>query len=71
MDLYGRRQLTEREFQVCELLTEGYSNKEIAQKLGLHYGTIKNNMRRIFDKSGMDSRLEVALWYLKHKGEQL
>ncbi len=46
---------------------EGASNREIAQKLGLGEQTVKNHLSNIFDKLGVSSRLELALYAVHHR----
>jgi len=54
--------LTDREVQVVRLVAEGYTNREISQALGLSEHTIKNYMFRVFDKVGVSSRVELAIY---------
>jgi len=65
-DLYGVRELTLHEYQITRLLTAGMKDKEIATALGIKEGTVKNHLRRIYDKTGMGNRVELALWYIYH-----
>lgn len=63
------RQLTVRELRVIELVAEGLSNQDIAQKLDRSEYVIKNWLRVIYDKVGMWTRLELALWWVKREHE--
>lgn len=54
--------LTKREVQVAELLAEGLGNKEIAEKLVISRRTVDGHVERIFNKLGMGSRTQVAVW---------
>ena len=54
--------LTDREGQVVRLVAEGYTNRELSQALGLSEHTVKNYLFRLFDKIGVSSRLELALY---------
>ncbi|HLZ39928.1 MAG TPA: response regulator transcription factor [Candidatus Sulfotelmatobacter sp.] len=54
--------LTPREEQVVALVAEGMSNREIARELTLSEHTIKKYLFRIFDKLGVSSRVELALY---------
>lgn len=52
--------LTAREYAVCEYVTVGASNQDIADCLGLTLSTVKSYMRQIFDKVGVDTRTALA-----------
>ncbi len=56
--------LSTREIDVVRCLSEGLSNREIAQRLKLTEHTVKNYLFRIFDKLGVSSRVEVVLYVL-------
>ena len=58
----GMRLLTKREEEVVQLVAEGLQNREIAIDLKLSEHTIKNYLFRIFDKLGVSSRVELALY---------
>lgn len=58
--------LTPREWRAVALLAEGMTNPEIAAKMHTTDNVIKNYLRFAFDKTGMNSRLELALWYVKY-----
>lgn len=59
--------LTQREIEVIGLVTEGCSNKEVASRLNITEDTVKRHLTNIFDKVGMSTRLELALFALKNK----
>lgn len=59
--------LTVREQNIIRLVTEGFNNPTIARKVYITEHMVKNEMRHIFDKLGVWSRLELALWFLHHK----
>lgn len=59
--------LTDRELEVVNLVTQGLTNKEIATNLGISEETVKRHLTNIFDKVGMSSRLELALFALDHR----
>ena len=63
--------LTPRERRACRLMAIGYSNRIIAETLGTTIHVIKNLNQLVFDKIGMDSRVEVALWYWNRYPEEL
>jgi DNA-binding NarL/FixJ family response regulator len=58
--------LTPREIEVIALVTEGCSNKEVASRLNITEDTVKRHLTNIFDKVGMSTRLELALFALKN-----
>ena len=53
--------LSARELEVLRALCEGLSNKEIAAKLGLTEGTVKNHMTQVLSKLGALDRTQAAL----------
>ena len=57
--------LTARESEILRLLTEGLSNKEIAQKTNLSTGTVRNHLGSIFRKLHVCCRTEAAAKYLR------
>ena len=59
--------LTEREQDIVRLVTQGFRNKEIADKLSIGEQTVKNHLHNIFDKLGVADRLELALYALHHR----
>jgi len=59
--------LTELEREVVDLVTLGLTNPQVALKIGTTEVMVKNYMKSIFDKTGMDTRLELALWRLGRK----
>jgi two-component system nitrate/nitrite response regulator NarL len=58
----GITRLTPREADVVQLLAEGLSTRDISQKLGLTEHTIRNYLSAIYDKLGVSSRVELALY---------
>jgi DNA-binding NarL/FixJ family response regulator len=61
--------LSSRERQVVELVSQGFKNREIAQRMFISEQTVKNHLHNIFDKLGVSDRLELAL-YAIHKNLQ-
>jgi DNA-binding NarL/FixJ family response regulator len=59
--------LTAREAEILELLAEGLSNKEIAQKTNLAGGTVRNHLGNIFKKLHVRCRTEAAAKFLRAK----
>ena len=62
--------LSEREKQVVELISQGFKNKEIAERMFISEQTVKNHLHNIFDKLGVSDRLELAL-YAIHRNIQI
>ncbi len=58
--------LTDREMAVLEMIGEGHSNREIAEKLFLSEGTVRNYITVLLDKLGLRDRTQLAIFYLKH-----
>ncbi len=63
-----RDRLTAKEVQVAALVWEGLTNREIAHVVGTTEQVIKNYLRTTFDKLGVWSRLELALYVASHGG---
>ena len=62
----GLEQLSDREVEVLALISEGYSNREIAQTLYLSEGTVKNYVSQILSQLGVRDRTQAALWAQRH-----
>ena len=52
--------MTKRERQVIELIADGYTNKEIAQKLHLSTYTVKSHVHNILEKLALSTRVQIA-----------
>ena len=63
-----RDQLTANEIRVATLVWEGLTNREIAKIIGTTEQVVKNYLRTAFDKLGVWSRLELALYVANHGG---
>jgi DNA-binding CsgD family transcriptional regulator len=63
-----RDRLTGREVQVAQMVWEGLTNRDIGQRLGTTEQVVKNYLRSTFDKLGVWSRLELALYVAGHGG---
>jgi DNA-binding CsgD family transcriptional regulator len=63
-----RQLFSPRQIDVLDLVSEGLKNKEIARCLSMSEHIIKNDLRRIFDLAGCDSRVEVVVWWRNHRG---
>lgn len=58
--------LTPRELEVVGCIVEGFSNRDIAKQFGLSEETVKRHLSNIFDKTGVSTRLELALFAISH-----
>jgi DNA-binding NarL/FixJ family response regulator len=65
-----RDRLTTREMKVATLVWEGFTNRDIATAIGTTEQVVKNYLRNTFDKLGVWSRLELALYVAAHGGEK-
>ncbi len=57
--------LSEREQQVLDLLSQGLMYKEIAEKLGISYETVHTYIRRIYEKLQVRTRTEAVAKFLR------
>ena len=64
---YKNYDLTARAAQILKLMTEGYSNMEIAQHLVISVNTTKAHVASILQKLEVDDRLQAALKALKYQ----
>lgn len=53
--------ITEREKEVCTLLAQGLTNRQIADKLYISEGTVKNYISSIYDKTGIHDRAKLIV----------
>ncbi|MCX5215395.1 LuxR C-terminal-related transcriptional regulator [Kitasatospora sp. NBC_00240] len=60
--------LTRREVQIADLLAEGLSNKEIADRLVIAQRTAETHVASILTKLGLTSRSQVAIWVTRQRG---
>jgi two-component system, NarL family, response regulator LiaR len=61
----GINELSEREREVLQLLTRGYSDQEIAKQLWLTNVTVRSHISRILSKLGVKNRVQAALYGLR------
>lgn len=66
METRAARVLTPREIDIVAEVALGASNNDIGRTLGLRSQTVKNRLSAIFDKVGVSSRLELALYAVHH-----
>jgi DNA-binding NarL/FixJ family response regulator len=58
--------LTPQEMRILSLMVEGQTNREIAQKLYLGEGTVRNYVGNILSKLQVANRAEAAVFAVKH-----
>ncbi|HXM61018.1 MAG TPA: response regulator transcription factor [Terriglobales bacterium] len=63
--LPSSRPLSKREDEIAHMVAEGFSNREISERLDLSEHTIKNYLFRVFEKLGVSTRVELTLYALK------
>jgi DNA-binding NarL/FixJ family response regulator len=56
------RVLTAREIEIVRMITHGLRNKAIAERLSISEGTVKIHLHNIYEKLGLDGRLELMLY---------
>ena len=61
-----KRELTDREREILELVATGASNRQIAQQLHISSNTVKVHLRNIFEKLGVSSRTEATLYAVRN-----
>lgn len=59
--------LTPRELEIVGAIVGGSGNRDIARQLGISQDTVKHHLTNIFDKVGVSSRLELALFAVHHR----
>lgn len=60
--------LTNREYEILNLIAKGMSNKVIARELSISDGTVKVHVKHLLKKLGLRSRVEAAVWMIQQKG---
>lgn len=59
--------ISDKELEIISLVAEGLNNKEIAAKLFLSEGTVRNYLSAILDKLNLRDRTQLAVFYFKNK----
>jgi DNA-binding NarL/FixJ family response regulator len=58
----GADKLTKREHEVCLLLAQGLSNRDIADRLHVEDSTASTHVKRVLAKLGLRDRIQVVIW---------
>ena len=61
----GTLELTPRQFEILDLMSQGLTNKEIARRIGLSDGTIRAHVAAIFRNLGVRNRLQATRIYFE------
>lgn len=62
--------LSPRELAVLRLVGDGYGNQEIAERLHLGVSTVKTHLANLFEKTGTDNRVRLAVYASKLAADQ-
>jgi DNA-binding CsgD family transcriptional regulator len=57
------RTLSELQRRVAAMAADGFKNREIAAEIGIGVHVVRNYLTLIYDKIGVNNRVELALWY--------
>lgn len=64
---YSAFDISEKEQEIIVLVAEGLNNKEIADRLYLSEGTVRNYLSAILEKLDLRDRTQLAIFYYQHK----
>lgn len=64
---YASYDISEKEYDIITLVAEGLSNKEIAARLFLSEGTVRNYLSSILEKLSLRDRTQLAVFYYQHR----
>lgn len=63
---YENCRITRKEYEIITLVAEGLNNREIAEKICLSEGTVRNYISTILDKLELRDRTQLAVFYYRH-----
>ncbi len=63
---YEKPGITDKEYEIITLVADGLNNKEIAEKIHLSEGTVRNYLSNILDKLELRDRTQLAVFYYQH-----
>ena len=67
LNLNADKALSSREYEVLKLMVQGFTSKEISEKLNCSVNTVKTYRVRIMNKSGSRNSAEMTAWFLKSR----
>lgn len=56
--------LTNREWEILELVAEGKKNRQIAQRLCITENTVEQHLKKVYSKLHVDNRVAASQWYI-------
>ncbi len=63
---FSEKGITEKEYEIIELVAQGLSNKEISEKLFLSEGTVRNYLSNVLDKLDLRDRTQLVVYYYQN-----
>lgn len=64
---YEEKNITDKEYNIITLAAEGLNNKEIAEKMYLSEGTVRNYLSNILEKLELRDRTQLVVYYYRHR----
>lgn len=64
---YSSHGISEKEYEIITLVADGLNNKEIADRLCLSEGTVRNYLSSVLEKLELRDRTQLAVFYYQHK----
>ena len=64
LSFWEKQEISQRELEIIRLVSQGLSNREIAEQLYLSEGTVRNYLSTILDKLQLRDRTQLAVFYL-------
>ncbi|MGI6284695.1 response regulator transcription factor [Neomoorella humiferrea] len=61
LDQENKNLLSERELEILQMLRDGLNNKELARRLFISENTVKNHLKSIYSKLGVDNRVQAVI----------
>lgn len=58
--------LTERELELCTMMVQGFTNKQISMMIHISEGTVRNYISNIYNKIGLSDRTQAVLFLKEH-----